>query len=162
MNNYVQGALNNKNVKAFLAMIRQFESASDYGVIYGGSHFTDFSAHPDIKIPFVNPNRAPHADGSPNDWSTAAGAYQINYPTWLTIQAVAFLPDFSASSQDEAAIWLLQTRGSLRDIIAGNFQSALNTASQTWASLPGSVSGQPQKTFQIALRAYTGNGGQLA
>ena len=155
-------AASNANVKAFLAMIRQFESAGDYSVIYGGGHFSDFSDHPDIKVPFVNPARPPHADGTPNDFSTAAGAYQINWPTWQMLYPLINGTDFSPASQDEAAIQLLKINGALTDVIAGNFQDAIDSASGTWASLPASTSGQPKQSMATAQTVYTSNGGQLA
>ena len=158
-NTSTQEALTRPNVKAFLALIRKLESAGQYDVIYGGSKFSDFSAHPNIRIPFHNPRRS--GEGV-NDYSTAAGAYQINYPTWLTIQAVAFLPDFTPASQDIAAVWLLQSRGVLNDIINGNFTVALRKASPTWASLPFSDAGQNPAAFQTALNIYVNYGGHIA
>jgi len=155
----VSTALQDKNVQAFLAMIRRFESANDYTVLYGGSHFSDDSAHPDVHIQFHNPLRSTPGN---NDWSTAAGAYQINYPTWLGIQSVAYLPDFTPSSQDAAAVWLLKLHGVLPDIVAGNFSSAVQKASATWASLPGNSAGQRPRDYQVALNAYTNFGGSIA
>ncbi len=156
MNSEIQTALKDKNVIAFLAMIRASESHGDYFILYGGSHFSDMSKHPDIKIPFFNP-----ATGK-EDYSTAAGAYQINYPTWLVIQAAAFLPDFSPASQDEAAVWLLKLRGALPDIMAGNFDAALQIASKTWASLPYSTAGQNPVKFAVAQNRYVSYGGTIA
>lgn len=163
----VHAALNNKNVRAFLAMIRRFESDNMYNRLFSEtkgvvSTFADYSRHPDIKVPFHDSLRPPHEDGSANNFSTAAGAYQINWPTWLTIQAVAFLPDFSPRSQDLAAIWLLKLRGVLPDVIAGNFKAAIYKAGQTWASLPGSAAGQNPKSYNVALDAYTNYGGLQA
>lgn len=143
-------------MRAFLATIRKTESNNRYDVIYGGASFHDFSAHPNVHVPFFNP-RTGH-----NDFSTAAGAYQINYPTWLTIQAVAFLPDFSPDSQDTAAIWLLQLRGALEYVLTGDFENAIRIASKTWASLPGSDSMQHQVAFNTVQNTYIQNGGQIA
>ncbi len=151
-------AANNKNVQAFLATIRRFESGDDYYILYGGGHFSDDSSHPHVKVPFHNPLRS--GEGI-NDFSTAAGAYQINWPTWLTIQAGAFLPDFSPASQDEAAIWLLNYHGVLPDIIAGNFASAMSLASGTWASLPGSDARQNPQSLQTVMTVYKNNGGTV-
>ncbi len=156
MNSDVQTALQNKNVLAFLAMIRASESRGDYSVLYGGGHFSDFSKHPDVKVPFFNP------ETDKEDYSTAAGAYQINYPTWLLIQAAAFLPDFSPASQDEAAVWLLKLRGALPDVMAGNFQNAIQTASKTWASLPYSTANQNPVKYDVAMNRYINAGGVIA
>lgn len=152
-------ALQNKNVRAFLAMIRQFESNGQYNVLYGGGHFNDYSDHPHVKVPFFNPARAPHPDGTPNDFSTAAGAYQINWPTWKMVSVLIGASDFSPGMQDEAAVQLLKINGALTDILAGDFKAAIDSASSTWASLPSSTSGQRKVSQQVALNTYTIYGG---
>ncbi len=150
-------AQQNPNVQAFLAMIRHFESGGDYSILYGGGHFTDFSTHPDIRVPFINP-----ASGK-SDYSTAAGAYQINYPTWLVWSAVPGAPDdFSQASQDYLAVVGLQLDGALPDIIAGNFAAAVDLVSDTWASMPDSTAQQNPATLAAALSVYQNNGGMLA
>lgn len=155
-------ALNDQNVQAFLSMIGQDESHGDYYILYGGGHFTDTSTHPNVKVPFYNPNRA-GPEGVPNDFSTAAGKYQINHPTWLLWSAVPGTPnDFTPESQDYLAVTGLQLIGALSDIIAGNFSAALDTASGTWASLPGSTAQQNPKTLQVATNQYLNFGGSIA
>ena len=144
------------NVRAFLAMIRMPESGGKYNVIYGGQIFHDYAKHPNVRVPFDNPRTGRR------DYSTAAGAYQINSPTWLTIQAVAFLPDFSPTSQDTAAIWLLQLRGALDYILAGDFENGLRVAGATWASLPHSDSGQHKVSVAAVTKLYADNGGTFA
>ena len=167
-----RAALKNPNVKAFLALIRKPESNGIYNVLFGGGTFDDYSRHPNVRVPFHNPNRAPHADGTPNDYSTAAGAYQINYPTWLVIQSFAalegiVLQDFSPESQDIAAVLLLKLDGALPLILHGHFSEALFEASGGdnglwgWASLPGSNSGQHQITLASARQIYQVNGGTV-
>ena len=157
----VANAKAHPNVKAFLNTIGKPESKGRYNVIYSAPgtpdrFFTDYSAHPNMRIPFDNPRTGKR------DFSTAAGKYQINYPTWLTIQAVAFLPDFSPESQDVAAIWLMQLRGALDYVIAGDFDNAIRVASKTWASLPGSDSGQHRTAFNSVRNTYIQNGGNIA
>lgn len=154
-------ALNNANVRAFLAMVKQFESNGDYSVLYGGGHFSDFSDHPNVRVPFYNPKK-PGLVGMPNDYSTAAGAYQINHPTWLLVYPLIDGTDFSPASQDEAAVALLKDNGALSLIIAGDFQGAIDAASGTWASLPSSTSGQRKVSMQVAQSAYQNNGGTFA
>ena len=149
-------ALADKNVLAFLAMIRQYESRGDYAILYGGGHFADMSDHPNVRVPFLNPKTAK------NDYSTAAGAYQINHPTWLFIRTLAQLPDFSPASQDRAAVLLLKADGALYDIAQGRFEKGVEIASQRWASLPFSVSMQNKTSLQNAIATYTRNGGLLA
>src|SRR5262245_12539239 len=82
-----------KNLKAFLAMIRYSEgtfSKDGYRKLYGGGLFTDFSNHPNTPI---------------TKWgitSTAAGAYQILVRTWQELQSKLKLTDFSPANQDRA------------------------------------------------------------
>jgi muramidase (phage lysozyme) len=150
-------ALNHPNVKAFLAMIKKFESNGEYNILYGGGHFSKFDKHPNIRVPFFNPKTGK------NDFSTAAGAYQINHPTYLTLQALPNIPsDFSARSQDLMAVALLKMRGALGFVVAGDFGRAVLAASGTWASLPYSDSGQNKQGYNTALNTYTNNGGSLA
>lgn len=165
-----RAALNNSNVQAFMALIRKPESNGIYNVLYGGGTFSDYSQHPQVRVPFYNPKRAPNGDGSPNDYSTAAGAYQINYPTWLLIQSLAALEkipllDFSPASQDIAAVLLLKMNGALPLVLYGHFKEALYEASGGangllgWASLPGSTSGQHQISLATAQQIYAAAGG---
>ena len=152
-------ALANKNVQAFIDTVGYFESAGDYYALYGGGRFSDDSSHPNIRVPFHNPLRS---GAGVNDFSTAAGKYQINRPTWLQIQALALLPDFSPVSQDQAAVWLLKMRGVLPLVIDGDIEGALRKASDTWASLPFSTAGQRPVKLQSALTRYAYNGGLTA
>ncbi len=152
--------LNNSNVQAFLATIRHYESGGDYSILYGGGHFYDYSTHPDIKVPFHNPLRS--GDGI-NDFSTAAGAYQINHPTWLVWSALPGTPsDFSPSSQDALAVAGLKLIGALPDVVAGNFASAIQKASGTWASMPGSTAQQNPAQYSAVLAMYQNYGGNIA
>ena len=139
-----------RRLAAFMATIRDFESNNDYAVLYGGGHFTDFSQHPNARVPFHNPRTGR------NDYSTAAGAYQINYPTWTTeIQPALHLPDFSPQSQDIAARWLIEKRTRAAPLLAsGDIAGAYRAASGKWASLPGSTAMQNAKPIDIALAQF--------
>lgn len=150
-------ALSNANVQAFLAMIRHFESGGDYAILYGGGHFSDFSTHPDVKVPFYDQQLGRE------DYSTAAGAYQINYPTWLIWRAVALTGnDFSPPSQDKLAIAGLKLHGVLPDIMEGNFAAAVAGISNVWASMPGSAAQQNPASLAAVRTVYTDNGGLIA
>lgn len=139
-----------QRVAAFLALIRKFESNGDYYVLYGGGHFDDASRHPNIRVPFTNP-----ATGK-SDYSTAAGAYQINYPTWSTeIQPELDLPDFTPPSQDLAAEQILRNIGAYDAAAAGDIDRALRLASKRWASLPYSTAQQHPRTIQLAMDTFT-------
>ena len=150
-----QNALQNPNVKAFLDTIAYSEGTihigdNGYNVFLGGSTFDDYSQHPNQK----------HTAGS---WaSTAAGRYQFVYPTWQDIAGVLGLSDFTPDSQDLGAVELLRRADALDDIAAGNFEAAIAKAKGTWASLPGSTSGQPQQKMAVLQNFYTQSGGTLA
>lgn len=150
--------------QAFLYMIRSCEhnaadvaSGDAYNTFYGGSRFSDMSDHPTLtgeKAGVPLPPQMCIAAGiaSGNCVSTAAGAYQINVPTWKDVRAG--LPDFDVQSQDTAAIRILQKIGALPLLLAGDFPGAVAKASSRWASLPGSKSGQGQRSFDFAAAKY--------
>jgi muramidase (phage lysozyme) len=130
----VASSVSNPNVQAFLSMVRIGEGTAGpdgYTKFFGGSHFSDLSRHPNVA----------HTGGGYT--STAAGAYQIVYETWLEAQAALSLPDFSPASQDAAAVWLIKRRGALADVMNGAVDSAISKCNKEWASLAGAPYGQP-------------------
>lgn len=141
---------------AFLRAIRIAETGRDdgYGIVYGGGSFSDFSNHPAITGEWEGkalPDAFCTAAGfGPGCKSTAAGAYQINLPTWIDLnlnwQWVP-LGDFSPDSQDQAAIRILDHDGALQLLDAGDVVGAVRVASRRWASLPGSTAGQGSKSL---------------
>ena len=146
---------------AFLYTIRSCEGTTGpdgYRALFGyrpGNDrvFTDFSDHPNKRYPFTQ------TDGRGN-YSSAAGAYQIIWPTWVRLKALMGLPDFSPESQDMAAVELITERSALFDVEGGNLRAALDKCAPEWASLPASTYPQPKRTFFFALSAYLAAGGQ--
>lgn len=142
-----------KNLKAFLLMIQYSEGTfgkDGYNKLYGGGRFDDLSQHPNIAV---------------TKWgitSTAAGAYQILHKTWLELQAKLGLTDFSAQSQDKAAIELIKRRGALADVLAGRFTVAIAKCRKEWASLPGAGYGQNEKSIDSLAKVYKMAGGMVA
>ncbi len=147
-------ALENQNVKAFLATIRNGEGTSGpdgYRKLFGGKLFDGFVDHP----------RSPQTyklKGKPLT-STAAGAYQFLSRTWDGLVKKYRFPDFSPQSQDEGAIGLIIGRGALDDVVAGRFVSAVRKCNKEWASLPESPYGQPTVTMAVARAFYLAAGG---
>lgn len=158
------------NLAAFLYMIRNCEhraddvrALGDYGTFFGGSRFYNFSDHPVLTgekkgVP-LKPEwcrRAGFASGV--CVSTAAGAYQFTVRTWQDMRRSGpwgpRLPDFTPASQDTAAARLLGTLGVPELLAAGQLDQAVRVASQRWASLPGSTSGQPQKSLAFAMAKF--------
>jgi muramidase (phage lysozyme) len=146
-------SIREKNLKAFLLMIRYAEGTSSqdgYKKLYGGSLFNDFSNHPNIAI---------------TKWgitSTAAGAYQILFKTWIEIQQRLKLTDFSPQSQDKAAVELIKRRKALDDVLAGRFAQALLKCRKEWASLPGAGYNQSEKSPIALAKVYKIAGGSIA
>lgn len=151
----LQAALLNPNVVAFLRAIRLGEGTSDaegYRRIVGGSLFDSFDTHPRKKI------YIPRYDV----FSTAAGAYQIIWPTWKNLVIRYAFPDFSPQSQDEAAVALIDGRGGLLFVKHGKLVEAVKACAPEWASLPGSTAGQRTESYQNVEQEYLKWGGGLA
>lgn len=156
-----------QRLSAFLYAIRMSEhlpvnvvSGRDYTTFYGGRQFTNLSDHPvatgelqGVPLPAEWCRRAGFPGGV--CVSTAAGAYQITLPTWREFRSKGeFLPDFSPRSQDAAAARILASLGALPLIERGDIPGAVQLAGRRWASLPGSTSGQPQKSMDYVLAQY--------
>jgi len=135
------------NLGALLATIRHFESNDDYAVLYGGARFSG-NEFPNVRVQFHNPRKAGTGN---NDYSTAAGAYQINKPTFDQFGPPYGVNDFSPASQDQIAANILTAIGAVSKLDAGDVQGAILTASKRWASLPGSSAGQNPVTMLTAV-----------
>lgn len=147
----VGDTVTDRNVQAFLLLIRSGESSTGqgaYAMLWGGSHFADFSDHP--RIYFQTP------DGRK---TSAAGAYQITATTWDALRRQLSLPDFSPASQDKAAIALIKGRGALADVIGGRFERAILKCQKEWTSLPGAQ--EAQYGMAEARRRLLAYGGQF-
>lgn len=146
---------------AFAYLVRSCEntaaSVADgtcYTTFFGGAQFSDLSTHPvltgemsGVPLDFLGPKYAGKV-------STAAGAYQINVPTWSDVSAAGAwgpaLTDFSPASQDEAMRRVLVLCGAWQFIQAGDLAGAIARASTRWASLPGSTAGQGGRSMAFA------------
>lgn len=136
--------------RALLDTIAEHESAGHYDIIFGGQRFTDFSHHPNIRVPIP---------GSPGLVSTAAGRYQFLFSTWTTYQNKLHLPDFSPESQDKAA-WALARadyhtrthRDLLSDLKNGELDKIGPGLHDTWTSLPGGS--EQTVTFDAFVTLY--------
>lgn len=159
------------NVRAFLALIRYAEGTDrgpdPYRVCYGYRHtIIDLRDHPAITGEWsgeVLPDEMCRKAGyGPGCISSAAGAYQLIKPTWRGIRDRLRLPDFGPDSQDRAALYLVENRGALADVFAGQIQTAVAKCAREWASLPGNQAGQPQRRKDDLLAVYTRAGGLVA
>lgn len=159
-----------RNLAAFLAMIKFAEGtdrrSDPYRVCYGYAHtIRDLSDHPAVTGEWRGeklPDGMCRAAGyGPGCVSTAAGAYQINRPTWLPLKRRLGLADFGPSSQDAAAVELIRQRGALNDVYAGRLADAVEKVAKVWASLPGAGYDQPERKLASLVTAYQAAGGNF-
>ncbi len=157
----------NSNVRAFLATVMHTEGTDKYQDPYavtfeGKFTITDFTDHPAVLGTWL---------GEPLDFlgpaykgkvSTAAGAYQLIKPTWLSCKEAMSLPDFSPASQDRAALFLLHEAGAFDYIVGGDLAAAVARCRNLWASLPSSSAGQPTIAMADIRTFFTQAGGTLA
>lgn len=155
------------NLAAFLATIRHSEGTDKapdpYRVVYAYKYtIKDLSDHPAITGEWHGESLASLGPAYVGKISTAAGAYQIIRPTWLSLKARLSLPDFTGPSQDAAAVELIREAGALDLVNGGRVAEAIGKCHGIWASLPGSTSGQPQRTMAELVQAYGKAGGAFA
>ena len=151
----LQQIYRNQNIRAFIQALRLGEGTSGpdgYNMIVGGDHFDDFSKHPNRKV-FI---------ARYGEWSTAAGAYQIIYPTWIGLQKQYGFTDFGPDNQDLAAVALIVECHAVDDIKTGQLQSAIRKCAKKWASLPGSTAGQRTELYANIEEEFIMAGGVLA
>jgi muramidase (phage lysozyme) len=142
--------LNNRNVRAFLSVIRKGEGTGDeggYRRLFGGGTFTSYLDHPRVTV-----RRSGYV-------STAAGAYQFLESTWDETKRIMGLTSFTPVMQDLAAVGRIAARGALDDVKAGRFEQAIRKCNREWASLPGSPYGQPVMTMETARAVFASAGG---
>jgi muramidase (phage lysozyme) len=120
-----------------------------------GRVFASFDNHPNIRFPFTQ------KDGRIN-YTTAAGRYQENFPTFARLAHKLGTVGFTPAVQDQHALELIAEQGALDDVDAGRFQEALDKCAPIWASLPASKYSQPTRSYAFALAAYTTAGGGVA
>ena len=150
-------ALSNKNVKAFLEMIRHSEGTvgkDGFRMMFGGKLFDSMADHPHIFFNYKN------KEGKLIKTS-AAGAYQITWTTWVALKQMLGLTDFSEESQNLAALELIREKGALLQVQGGYFVDAINKVREIWASLPGSGCHQPEHSLAEVEKWYEDAGGAL-
>jgi lysozyme len=156
------------NREAFLQALRYGEGTSGpngYNTLMGGALFNGYATHPALagwRGTPLSDSMCAGAGFGPGCVSTAAGAYQINKPTWNRIAGKLGLPDFSPASQDAAAWELIREKGADADILAGRIAVAVSKVRKIWASLPGAGYGQHEVALSAFNSVYMQAGGTLA
>ena len=158
---FLEKALQNANVKAFLWMIRKCEgtSAKDgYNYLFGSSpknarRFKSFEKHPKIPYEFKVGTKTQRTD--------AAGAYQFLGSTYDDLVKTLGVKDFKPYTQELMAAELISQRNCLQILMNGGFMVALKKCATTWASLPDAPYGQPIKTVEECKAWYLEAGGTI-
>jgi lysozyme len=141
--------------KALLNTIRYAEgtwkngSSMGYRILYGGGTFSNLQRHPEKAV-------------VKRYTSAAAGAYQFLPKTWSMAADRLELPDFGPSSQDQAALFLIDRRNALEEADAGKLTPELVAKlAPEWASLPTlqdqSFYGQPVRDIDELIGFYEDN-----
>jgi muramidase (phage lysozyme) len=142
--------LSDRNVQAFLRVIRRGEGTGDeggYRRLFGGGTFASFADHPRVTV-----KKSGYT-------STAAGAYQFLKGTWDETSRAMGLDSFSPANQDLGAVGRIAARGALADVIAGRLEEAVKKCAKEWASLPYSTYGQPVISMATARNVFASAGG---
>lgn len=124
-----------KNMIKFLMLITYTEGTdrekTPYNELFGFTNFEGYETHPNILIK------------SRNYRSTAAGRYQILWPTWKYLKKKFPKLTFSPADQDAMAVILIKEQGAFKLVEEGKWTEAIAKTNDCWASLPGSPYGQP-------------------
>lgn len=120
-----------------------------------GEIFTDYSDHP-----FAN-GRPGKIFNKAGQRSTASGRYQQLFKYWPTYKKLLKLPDFSPDSQDALAIQLIREQRAYNVLLAGDIEAFCDKCCDIWASLPGSMYGQPTRKLETLKTKFKEFGGIL-
>jgi len=149
---------NNPYAIAMLDAIGASEGTGNrYNIRFGGSVISDLSKHPNISTSYQTNMK--DTRGRPIvEKSTAAGRYQFLNSTWNNIADKLGLNDFSAASQDKAALGLmLSVPGVEQALKNGDLTTLVQKLNSTWTSLPASVEGGKRhglRPFEYVLGAF--------
>lgn len=121
-------------------------SGEGYHTLYGGGRFASLARHPEIVV-------------VKRYTSAAAGAYQFLPGTWREASRRLQLASFRPENQDQAALYLVDRRGVLKEIDQrGLTPRAMSILAKEWASFPTanghSAYGQPVKPAIELERFY--------
>lgn len=158
---YTEKLPGGQNMAAFLDVLaysegtdngRQATKDHGYDVVVGGSLFSGYMDHPrrSVWIPRIN------------DYSTAAGRYQLLTRYYDAYKRQLRLLDFSPASQDAIAVQQIRERRAIPDIEAGRLREAITKCRNIWASLPGAGYGQYEHDYDALKAQYLLHGGNLS
>lgn len=151
----LEAALQNPNVKIMLETIKAAEGIKHgYNTGFGNTIIESLADHPRERKPFkTTKGETKH--------TTAAGAYQFLEGTWDEEAKALDLVDFGQHAQDLAALSRIEKRGALDDVLAGNFQAAVQKLGTEWASLPSSNYDQNKRSWDYTNSLIAQLGGNI-
>ena len=172
-NNYqAYNALKTTNMQAVQAMVMRAEGTANqpdpFRVCYGYKHtIFNLTEHPAVsgewKGEKLSATQCKGAGFGPGCVSTAAGAFQINKPTWLEAKRALSLPDFTEASQRKAFAWIVGQQGATSAVERGDIQSVIKLIAKRWASLAGAgYAGQQERSLGTLIAYYQDAGGAMA
>jgi len=127
-------ALKKKEIKALLDAIAVCEGGK-YNILVGGKTFVGYNSHPRIYVAKLD--------------STAAGRYQINWPTYQEFSQKLGLTDFTPLTQDIMAVALIDSKIPIEKVSLANLKEVAEAISWRWASIPPQrYPNQSMKTFE--------------
>lgn len=150
-----------RNINAFLALIREVEANGRYDVIAGGDTFDSWEEHPFV----LKPTRSKPLG------TTASGAYQQVRKTWSMARDALGLTDFTPESQDAAARWIIDHKipgtdqfnldgtGNGDAIRAGDFRTALEIFAPEWEAFDKILKGEYHVSLAEAESIFHQAGG---
>ncbi len=155
------------NLLSFLSMISNSEGTvlahDPYRCCFAFKHtIIDLAAHPADSGEWKGEDISHLGPAYVGKVSTAAGRYQINKFWWHKAAAACDLTDFSPTSQDAAAVWLISQNQAMHLIESGHIVEAIARCRSIWASLPGGTSGQPEHALAGLIDVYQRAGGTVA
>jgi muramidase (phage lysozyme) len=135
-------ALENPDARLMLDLIAAAEGVSHgYRTGFGNTQLGSLDDHPRELKEFRQ------TDGK-RKLTSAAGRYQFTSRTWDDAAKKVEANDFSPLNQDLVALYLIDRRGALDDVLAGRFTEAVGKLGKEWAGLPSSNYLQPKKGQQ--------------
>ena len=158
---YYLELLHNANVQAYLMTIRRGEGtlgAKGYYTHFGGGLLSTLNNLPEFGKAWTKGNKHKRT-------SSAVGAYQfLNTKKHRTLKEIVSyfnFTDFSKQNQDLGALFLLDRRGALSNILKGEILSAFRKTNSEWTTLLGSKKDQPTQNLGDALKFNKDVGGRL-
>jgi muramidase (phage lysozyme) len=146
---FVQDPQQRSNLQIFGHALAGAEGGT-YDKVVGGGSFDDFAKHPG-KVGLKT------KDGP----STAAGRYQITGTTAKGLAASGKFTDFSPETQDRMFMALLHETGAMNDVVAGNFDAAMQKVGRVWQGVPSGASKNQGKRTPEQWAQLVAEGRQL-